>query len=307
MWPELLARPHIARGARPGRRSPRRPTRPGPSPPASTDAVLGRGPGAVRRRRRRRHRPDDRRGHRPGAADRASWPPRPSPAPAPTGPALAQARYEAAVRPRARGRPPHVGCRSGGSCASELGRRGRGARRRPHALDPPQLRPLAVRGRAPRPSRSPRAAGTGGSSPARAPTRQQAVTTGRVAAGNTRLRPRRCGSPVRTQTRKPRPRTRDGRRRCGAGRIGATARPPHRHPPGGVAAPFAACPARCAHAHPTDRPPRDRAPRDARRHGRGLVPPPGRRRVARPAASAASAPRPWARPRWSRRWPRSAS
>ena len=50
---------------------PSRPTRRGPSPPASGGAPRGRRwPGALRRRRRPRHRPDDRRGHRPSARDR---------------------------------------------------------------------------------------------------------------------------------------------------------------------------------------------------------------------------------------------
>ena len=124
LWPELL-RPAAHRRACSGPTPrPSRPTGPGRSRPASTTSPLTAGRDALRRRRRRRHRPDDRRGHRPGAAHRhprgrgdrrtAGSTARPG----------AAARYERDVRRALRRRPPHVDAADPGPQAPQ-GRPGR--------------------------------------------------------------------------------------------------------------------------------------------------------------------------------------
>ena len=142
----------------------------------TTATALTARPRAVRRRRRRRRRPDDRRGHRAGARDRhargRARSPRRRGDPARRRGALPRRR-----RPRARR----------ATCASRpllqrvlrhpLGARAAIARRRPHAVDPPQLRPLDVRGLSPRP-------------PAHAPPlAPQACSTGRAPTPYTRRWP----------------------------------------------------------------------------------------------------------------------
>ena len=140
------------RGARARRAGPRHRTRRGRSRPASTGPCSAPRPGAVRRRRRRRHRPDDRRGHRPGAAHRHR-----SPAEAIVGrgrrlaPDGGPRGYRGAVRARARA--PTTACPS---CSARVAAPPTAApaaavrTRRASAMDAAQLRPLAVRGRAPR-------------------------------------------------------------------------------------------------------------------------------------------------------------
>ena len=155
------------------------------------------------------------------------------------------------------------------------------------AVDPAQLRPLAVRGRAPGRRCSRRAAGTATSSTGRAPTVDAVTADAAWPPAHRRTR------------RKPRPRSRR-RRRCDAGRIGRNGEAATPLTPQAVWRPSAGMPRRrrpyrCRHAHPTHRPPRDRAPGDARRHGRGLVPPARRRRLRGRRLRHAWAPRRWAR------------
>ena len=145
LWPELLARPAHRRRARARRRA--RGAPPGLAHPGPDRRHRPRHrPDAVRRRRRRRHRPDDRRGHRPGAPHRACSPPRPSRAGGARRRRVAAAPTSARVTRRAGRRPPHVAAARSGPCATARAPgpavRIAGADR----LDPPQLRPLAVRG-----------------------------------------------------------------------------------------------------------------------------------------------------------------
>ena len=76
LWPELLARPHIRALPRARRPAPRRPTGRGRSRPGSTGSCSAPARTLFVGRRRRRHRPDDRRGHRPGPRHRHAGPPR---------------------------------------------------------------------------------------------------------------------------------------------------------------------------------------------------------------------------------------
>ena len=107
--------PH-RRGARARRPDPESPHRAWPIPARVDDIVLATGADAVRRRRRRRHRPDDRRGHRPGARSPARWPRRRS-SPAGSTPAACAPRTSSGSptpswpttgcrAPRARAAPP---------------------------------------------------------------------------------------------------------------------------------------------------------------------------------------------------------
>ena len=100
LWPEILARPHVREvlgDGRPAGGAPQGLAHPCPGRRRAVDGSRRAGP--VRGRRRLRHRPDDRRGHRPGPGDRpaggrgcvvvAAWGPIP---------VAVAARYERAVR-----------------------------------------------------------------------------------------------------------------------------------------------------------------------------------------------------------------
>ena len=88
-------------------------------------------------------------------------------------------------RRRAGARPPDVDGAAAGA-APRVGGAGGGAHRRAQPVDPAQLRPLAVRGRAPRRAGHARTGGTGSSSPAPAPTarRWTAAQDRRTARGS---------------------------------------------------------------------------------------------------------------------------
>ena len=269
LWPDLLARPHIARRARRRSPSPRRRTRPGRSRPASTGAVL-----AARPRRcssatpPRATDPHDRRGHRPGAAHRRARRPTRSSTPARCARAGASG-YRDAVREHLVA-DHRMSVLSAGAALDGVARGG----------DPASPGPASGPG-----ATSP--AGCSRTSPAPSPLtprrwhRRFLARPGAYAArgradpcqsldGHSRNRPPRPGAPshavaaARNEAVRPRPR-------------------------GCVAS--ARAPLRCGHAHATDRAAGDRAPGDAGRDGRRVVPPAGRRGVARPAASARSAPR----------------
>ena len=96
------------------------------------------------------HRRADRRGHRPGPAHRAGWPPRrSSPAGALRPGGAAPDATERVGAPPPRRRPPDVGRRSAGCSPAARGADGAIGDPRPRGrLGPAQLRPLDVRGRA---------------------------------------------------------------------------------------------------------------------------------------------------------------
>ena len=135
LWPELLARPVLRDILGPNARADRAGARVA-DPDALRPGPARARPRAVRGRRGGRRRPDDGRGHRAGDRDRACSRPRRS-RPAPTTPGSCTARSAATCGSRA--------C-SQRVLRHPLGRAGRDPRRRPHAVDPPQLRPLDVGG-----------------------------------------------------------------------------------------------------------------------------------------------------------------
>ena len=125
LWAGLLDRPHVRDGARAGGRA-RGPPHGVADPGPRRRGAARRRAGAARRRRRDGHRRDDRRGHRPGAADRpagrrgdrrrpARWRPTTSPT-ATSGRVrhhlVADHRMSARARPRARPPPRRPGARS---------------------------------------------------------------------------------------------------------------------------------------------------------------------------------------------------
>ena len=147
LWPDLLARPHIREVLGPDA-TPESPHRAWPIPARVDDIVLSTEPHPLRRRRRRRHRPDDRRGHRPGAAHRRAGR-RGRSRTARADAARVTAIYDRAVL--AALAADHrmsllliraLRHRKGARAAVRIA----GADR----LDPPQLRPLALRGLPPR-------------------------------------------------------------------------------------------------------------------------------------------------------------
>ena len=134
---------NVARHPRSRRRSRRHPPRLADPRVVRRHAAHAR-PGAVRRRRRERRRPDDRRGHRAGARHRRARGARDrEPMPRRTASPM---RYRRDVEPRARRRPAVRRARSSTSCASPLGARATIAVAATHTVDPPELRPLDVRG-----------------------------------------------------------------------------------------------------------------------------------------------------------------
>ena len=258
MWPELLARPHVravlgpdaaARGAPQGLAHPG-PHRPGACSAHGRALFVGDAAG--------RHRPAHRRGHRPGPADRRAGRRRRRRLPAPTD---RRRPRPATRRPCAASWSPTTACRPllGRVLSHTLG--WRAARCASPALTP---------------WTSGAASGAGSSRTSPAPRRSPPPLAPAVPRPSRRLRLIRPGSPRDHAARRQTPATLacdnvshfvqggspPGHRgetsaSYGLGCPGAprvvpvqTARPPHRHPPGGVAAPFF-LPARCGHAHAT--------------------------------------------------------
>ena len=108
LWPELLAAPAAARRARRRRPSRGHRTRPGPSPPRVDDAVLAAGRALFVGDAAGGHRPDDGRGHRPGAPHRPPRRATRSRSPSRERPERVRSRYAARRTSSARRRPPHV-------------------------------------------------------------------------------------------------------------------------------------------------------------------------------------------------------